>query len=370
MPLPARDLAELRLSQLPELLTIQGDSGLRLELAEEPDLTYLFWECTARCNLRCTHCGSSCEPSTPFRELGADEFLAVVRTVAEDFDLGRVTFAITGGEPLMRADLFEVIARLGEMGAAGVGIVTNATLLTRERARRLRDAGLMVASVSVDGAGALHDDVRGAGSLAKTLAGIEAARSEGLLVEVITCVRPANVGRLADVERTVRGAGASNWRLVTIGRMGRAEHDPQFWLEPIEVRQLFDFIERRRAELARAREEFDLRFSCGGFVGVGRERAVRPQNGQCFAGLGIASILCDGQVSACPSMPRSWAQGSVLETRFSTIWRERFARFRDFGWRRSGRCERCDWGQLCMGGGLHERLVQPEDFCWLGRQGL
>lgn len=369
MPRPVIDPAQLGLRDLPEVLSIGGDSALRQELAAEPDLTYLFWECTAKCNLRCTHCGSSCEPQSPFRELTTAELFGIVDTIAEDFDFRRITVAITGGEPLLRADLFEVIERLNRMGAAGVGIVTNGTLVTRERARKLRDAGLMVASVSVDGAAELHDVVRGEGTLRKTIAGIEAARAEGLLCEVITCVRPATVWRLDEVEQVIRDAGVTQWRLVTIGRMGRASEGDEFWLRPPEVRELFDFIERRRKQVARTGEDFDLRFSCGGFVGVRREREVRPVCGQCFAGLGIASILCDGMVSACPSMPRDWHQGSALETRFSEIWRTRFERFRDFGWRRSGLCERCDWFHLCLGGGLHERLAQPDGFCWLERQG-
>jgi radical SAM protein with 4Fe4S-binding SPASM domain len=82
----------------------------------------------------------------------------------------------------------------------------------------------------------------------------------------------------------------------------------------------------------------------------------------------VASILCDGSVSACPSLPRSWAQGSALDERFSTIWHSRFERHRDPRWRRTGICADCDWFDLCLGGGLHERLAQPAHFCWLERQ--
>ena len=201
----------------------------------------------------------------------------------------------------------------------------------------------------------------------RTLAGISAAQRAGFTtVEAITCVRPANLWQLAAIERTVRDAGASLYRLITIDRMGRLAgcEAPEMWLEPAGVRTLLDHVERRRAEGA------DVRFSCGGFLGLDREGAVRPEHGQCYAGACIASILCDGQVGACPSIPRQWAaQGSVLEHRFSTIWRDRFEKYRDLGWRKGGACEGCSWFDTCLGGGLHERLVQPEEFCWLDRQG-
>jgi radical SAM protein with 4Fe4S-binding SPASM domain len=356
---------------LPKLIPVQRDAYRRRVLMENPDLTYLFWECTLRCNLRCTHCGSSCEPSSPVRELTTDEMLCILQTVAEDFDTSRMAMAITGGEPLMRPDLFQIMAQMQRLGML-IGIVSNATLLTPDKAARLVDVGMRTISISLDGPEAVHDAVRGKGTFAKTMQGIEVARRAGIpLVEAITCVRPANVSLLRETERLVRDAGANNWRLITIDRMGRVagEANPEFWLEPPEVRKLLDFIEQRRIDLQRASDPFDVRFSCGGFLGVRREHAVRPGDGQCFAGLCVASILADGKVSACPSLPRSWAQGSALEERLSTIWRTRFKDFRDLSWRRTGVCEKCTWWGFCLGGGLHERLAQPDCFCWLQRQG-
>lgn len=359
-----------RLRDLPKLVAIQRDAARRRALLARPDLTYLFWESTLRCNLRCLHCGSSCEPTSPVKELSPEQILAIVDTIGEDFDGRRIFVSITGGEPLLRPDLYQVVERMSSYGM-GSCIVTNGTLLTAEKARRLIDAGMRTVSISVDGPEAVHEAVRGEGTLRRTLAGITAAREAGLRwVEAITCVRPANLGLFAEIERQVREAGANLWRLITIDRMGRlsGQDAPEMWLTPPQVRQVLDFIERRRAELAAAGDAFDVRFSCGGFLGVERELSVRPGDGQCFAGLCVGSILCDGRVSACPSLPRSWAQGSALEERFSTIWYTRFRDYRELGWRKSGPCASCSWFGVCLGGGLHERLAQPECFCWLDRQ--
>jgi radical SAM protein with 4Fe4S-binding SPASM domain len=364
------DPGRIGLRDIPDLIAVHGDAYRRHQLFKEPDLSYLFWECTLRCNLRCTHCGSSCENTSPLKELTTDQIMGILDTIHEDFDTTRMAVAITGGEPLMRPDLYDVMHKMNGFGMT-TGIVTNATILTRERAQRLIDAGCGTTSISLDGPEELHDVVRGEGSFAKTVTGMTISREAGMpCVEAITCVRPANVGRLADVERVVRDTGADSWRLITIDRMGRvAEKNPEMWLEPAQSRQLLDFVEQRRAALARAGDtSLDIRFSCGGFLGVRRELAVRPGDGQCFAGLCVGSILCDGQVSACPSLPRSWAQGSALEQRFSTIWNTRFEKFRETAWRKSDVCEDCVWWNLCLGGGLHERLAQPDEFCWIERQ--
>jgi radical SAM protein with 4Fe4S-binding SPASM domain len=357
---------------LPKLIPVARDSYRRRILMENPDLTYLFWECTLKCNLRCTHCGSACEPTSPLRELTTDEMLGVLQTIAEDFDTTRMAVAITGGEPLMRADLFQIMAQMQKLGML-TGIVTNATLMTPDKAARLLEVGMRTTSISLDGPEEVHDKVRGEGTFRKTVNGIGVARRAGIpLVEAITCVRPANVDRLEETERVVRNSGASNWRLITIDRMGRVagEANPEFWLDAAQANRLLDFIERRRIEQEKQKNDpFDIRFSCGGFLGVRREHAVRPGDGQCFAGLCVASILADGQVSACPSLPRSWSQGSVLEDRLSTIWRTRFLDFRDLSWRKTGICEKCTWWSMCLGGGLHERLAQPDCFCWMQRQG-
>lgn len=367
--LKARRAREIGLLDFPALLAARRETDRRRRLAANPDLTYLFWESTLRCNLRCRHCGSGCEAASPVRELETAEVLRIVDSIAEDFDPRRIFVSITGGEPLLRPDLYEVVARMSSHGMRSC-IVTNGTLLGEPEAARLVEAGMRTVSVSIDGLEAEHDAVRGRGNWRRALAGIAAARKAGMrTVEAITCVRPANLESLGAVEAAVREAGADLYRLITIDRMGRlaGAPDAQMWLEPAEVNRLLDWIARRRKELGGEREH-EVRFSCGGFLGVRREREVRPGSGQCFAGLCVASILADGRVGACPSLPRDWAQGSAREERFSRIWHTRFRDYRETAWRRSGPCSDCSLFELCLGGGLHERLAQPEDFCWVDRQ--
>ena len=366
------DPTALGLLDVPAAVAALRESARRLSYMKHPTLTYLFWEATRRCNLRCRHCGSSCENVPVPGEMGTLEVLKVLDTICEDFDTSGMTLAITGGEPLLRPDLEEVLERATAAGM-GCGMVTNATLATVSRTRDLVAAGLRVASVSLDGPKDLHEAIRGAGTFERTLAGMRALREGGTrLIEVITCVRPANLPVLPELEALLRGLGVNAWRLVTIDRMGRAAQaeNSDTWLEPSQVRQLLDFVRtRRQSAPAPQSPRFNISYSCGGYLGPAYEFEVRDRDRQCFAGVCVASLLADGQVSACPSLPRSWAQGSVRQERFSTIWRERFQQHRTTDWRRTGPCAECRWFGACLGGGLHERLAQPDEFCWLGRQG-
>jgi len=358
------------LGDIPALARAMREAAVRTRLMADPQLTYLFWECTLRCNLRCAHCGSSCGDRPPPGELGTREVLAALDTIIEDFDASRIALAITGGEPLIRPDLEEVAACASRAGMT-VGMVTNGVLATAERARDLVQSGMTIVSVSIDGLEASHDAVRGPGTFQKTLAGIEALRRGGFrAVEILTCVRPANLGELDDIEAMVGELGIRSWRLLAIDRMGRAAGPTvaDAWLDPGGVVRLLEFIRSRRRLAGGAQDAVDVRFSCGGYLGPRYELAVRPCDGQCLAGLCAASILHDGSVGACPSLPRELVQGSVLKDRFSRIWKERFELFRKTEWRRSGPCESCSWFQVCLGGGLHGRYAQPDSFCWLKRQ--
>ncbi|MBI5547812.1 MAG: radical SAM protein, partial [Deltaproteobacteria bacterium] len=351
-----RRAASVGLRDFPKLVAVHRAALPRKRLFAHPDLTYLFWESTLRCNLKCRHCGSSCTGRSPFKELETSQILGILDTIAEDFDASRIFVSITGGEPLLRPDLLEVVKRLTRHRMRSC-IVTNGTLLGAKEAGKLAEAGMRTASISIDGMEGSHEAVRGKGTWRPTLAAFTHARKAGFrTIEALTCVRPGNLAELEQIEAAVREAGATRWRLLTIWKMGRlaGAEAPEMRLTPAGVRTLLDFVARRREQLRLSRKRFPIRFSCGGFLGARRELAVRPRDGQCFAGLCIASILCDGMVSACPSLPRSWAQGSALEARFSSLWRDGFQKFRETEWRRTDKCKDCSWFSICLGGGLHE----------------
>lgn len=154
-------------------------NGLQLdEWTRGHPLQYLFLEVTRRCNLRCAYCGSECTAESVRRELSADQWIAVVDEIAEDFDAASVMVAVTGGEPLLKPGIFDILEAL-DRRRFPFGMVTNATLLDRDAARRLASTRMANIAFSLDGPPAVNDALRGEGCFEATAAAIGHLREAG-----------------------------------------------------------------------------------------------------------------------------------------------------------------------------------------------
>ena len=147
-------------------------------LYQHPRLIFLFLELTDACNLRCIHCGSRCGDHVgTFLDTG--RLLQALDTVAEDFPRESVMLCITGGEPLLHPDFFEIVQHANRLGFPW-GITTNGTLIDKPMAEALRDAKMDTVTVSLDGLETSHEWLRSVpGSFQKALAGITSLRDAG-----------------------------------------------------------------------------------------------------------------------------------------------------------------------------------------------
>ena len=141
-------------------------------LYARPELRHLFLELTLRCNEHCFHCGSNCD-YTGSEGLKLEDYRRILDEVREDFDLSKMMLCITGGEPLLRKDFFEIMSYAHENGFRW-GMTSNATLITPEVAEKLVDTGMRTISVSIDGTEETHDALRGMkGGYRKAMEGIQ-----------------------------------------------------------------------------------------------------------------------------------------------------------------------------------------------------
>ena len=126
-----------------------------------------------------------------------------------------------------------------------------------------------------------------------------------------------NFGYLAEFRDYLIGLGLKEWRLFTIFPVGRAAEDPNLQLSDVDFYRLMEFIRdtNREGRIAAS-------YGCEGFLG-GFEGEVRPHPYTCYAGVEVASILCDGTISACPSIRFDYKQGNVREDDFWTVWQNR-----------------------------------------------
>ncbi|MBX7255609.1 MAG: TIGR04133 family radical SAM/SPASM protein [Candidatus Hydrogenedentes bacterium] len=317
------------------------------------ELTYLFWECTLRCDLCCRHCGSDCRRESETRDMPLADFLRVLDEVAKHQRPSKIMLALTGGEPLLRHDLEECGAAFRDRGFPW-GMVSNGYSLTAERLARLLDSGLRSLTISLDGLEESHNWLRRRpDSFERTLNAVTLlGRNPGLTSDVVTCVNQKNYGELGDIRQLLIDKGIRRWRLFTIFPKGRAEDEPLLDISGAQLRDLLEFIQQTRRE-----GSILASYSCEGFLGA-YEGTVRDSFYWCRAGINVGSVLADGSISACPSLRGDYIQGNIYRDSFWDCWENRFQVMRDRSWTKTGCCADCSAYCWCEGNGLHLRDQQ------------
>lgn len=344
MSLPRKELLALKAAHLDQL------AAYRKKLCEAPELRHLFLELTLQCNARCFHCGSSCDPNAP-QGLPMEQYLSVLEDVREHFDLKRMMLCITGGEPLLYRDFFPLMEKARDMGFHW-GMTSNATLITRDTARRLKESGMGTISVSIDGLPETHDRLRGLpGGWKKAMEGIQNLIDEGgfRAIQVTTVVNHRNIDELDRLFGIFEDLDIDSWRVIGLEPIGRAKEHPDLMLTPEDQRRMFRFIrEKREADIP-------VQYGCSHFLGLDYEREVRDWYFLCNAGVYTASIMANGDIGACLDIERrpETVQGSIFTERFSDVWRDRFEFFRRPLSALSRTCRECPEEKWCGGGAAH-----------------
>ena len=133
----------------------------KVELSKHPVLYNLFWETTLRCNAKCKHCDSRAGENIDIeKELTTDEIKRAFKSIADKYDADKIMINVTGGEPLVRNDLFDVMKYATNLGYHW-GITTNGILINDEIIKKMKETKLSTMSISIDGLEKSHDEFRG-----------------------------------------------------------------------------------------------------------------------------------------------------------------------------------------------------------------
>jgi radical SAM protein with 4Fe4S-binding SPASM domain len=340
------------------------------ELKRTTPLRYLFWESTLRCNLNCLHCGSDCvrNDSTQAQEIDAELIKRELRSIARSYPPNNCTFAIIGGEPLVREDIVDIGAYSADLGY-NWGITTNGMLLDRGMISRLKQARLKTISVSLDGREADHDKLRDRKGAYRTV--IIAFRH--LLedrffdkFDVICCVSRINIDHLEEFMDELLRLEIPAVRFTPVFSRGRAGRSSDLMLHKSDYLKMLRFIAKQRS----TQTAITVNLSEEGYWGPEWECVVRDEFHYCSSGILIGSILHDGKVTGCPSVSRTFIEGTIKETPFVDIWKNGFSRYRQN--RRetfSAHCGDCEHWVLCEGGGFHllDQNEQSAGYCCLDK---
>ena len=316
----------------------------------KPELRHLFLELTLRCNEHCFHCGSSCD-YTGSEDLSLDDYKRILDEVKEDFDISKMMLCITGGEPLLRKDFFEIMAYADQLGYRW-GMTSNATLITPEIAHKLAETGMRTISVSIDGLEETHDRLRGTkGGYARAMAGIQNLIDEDAFeaVQITTVINHKNIEELDQLFEIMDHIDIDSWRLAALEPIGRALLRPELMLTREDHIRLMNFIKEKR------KQGYPVLYGCSHYLGLDYEAEVRDWYWLCNAGVYTGSIMANGDIGACLDIERrpETIQGNIFKERFSDVWNQRFEIFRKDFAEENSTCAACEHRRYCRGDARH-----------------
>jgi radical SAM protein with 4Fe4S-binding SPASM domain len=307
------------------------------------------WMATLRCGLSCAHC-LAVSREGGFSDMPIEKVRTLIDEVAR---MGVREFLITGGEPLVREDLGEVIEYLG---CKGIHWTLNTAALPSQRQREIifRNRPDFVA-VSLDGPRQVHDEFRGrTGAWDEATEAIRYFKSlGGVQVCAGTTVTSRNYNYLDETFHLVAASGADQWGLHLLVPEGRAADRPDLFLSKTQLKRLIKFV-------ARKRQYFHVQMADEiGYLGY-LEPLVRDVPLTCGAGRAQCVVLPDGEVVPCTTLDRSCSAGNIHERSLEQIWTEGFRGLR--AWRPRGKCTACEYAVGCKGGCWLQRKAGTECF--------
>lgn len=356
-----------------------GDT-LRYETPFAERKPIVVWNSTRKCNLKCVHCYSQSCNEEYEGELTTGDARAMISDLAA-FKAPVLLFS--GGEPLVRSDLFELGAYAREVGLRPV-ISTNGTLINRSTAQKIKDIGFAYVGISLDGVGETNDRFRGVkGAFDAAMRGFEACLGMGQKVGLRLTLTKGNVKELPAIFDLIESAGiprACFYHLVYTGRgAGMVDDD----LSAEETRAALDVIFERSMDMHRRGLGKDILMvdnHCDGvylYLRLLKEDPERAKavyslleaNGGNASGVAIGCVDNLGNVHA-DQFWQSYTFGNVRERSFSEIWTDLsdpiMAGLKNRKPLLKGRCaqDNCKWIDICNGN-FRARAVAVYDDPWM-----
>ena len=337
----------------------------------------VVWNCTRRCNLHCVHCYSSAGNQDSPEALNTEEAKSFIRDLA-DFGVPVVLFS--GGEPLLREDIFELAGFAREQGIRTV-LSTNGTLITKEVAERIRDAGFAEVGISLDGVGEKNDRFRGKkGAYQAALHGIRNCIALRQRVSLRLTITRDTYSEIPAIFQLAEREGVQRVCFYHLAYVGRASNLAKDDLPHSEARAVVDLICERTIDLYQRgfpKEVLTVDNHADGIylylklkeqdpARAERALALLRANGGNNSGIRIGAVDDVGNVHA-DQFWQHYSFGNVHQHKFGDIWMDTsdslMRGLKDRKGLLQGRCARCQYLDLCNGN-LRVRAEAVFDDVW------
>ncbi|WP_027193296.1 heme b synthase [Megalodesulfovibrio gigas] len=313
------------------------------------------WELTRSCNLACKHCRAEAHMEPYPGELSTDEAKALIDSFKQ---VGDPIIIFTGGEPLLRKDIFELVKHASDQGLRCV-MAPNGTLLNPENVARLKAAGIQRCSISIDGPdAATHDVFRGVpGAFEAAMRGIQYLTDAGVEFQINTTVTKDNLHQFKEIYTLADSLGAKAWHIFLLVPTGRAAGMADQVIAATEYEQVLNWFYDFRKTTS-----MHLKATCAPhYYRIMRQRAAaeglpvdRENFGMdamtrgCLGGTGFCFVSHVGIVQPCGYLDLNC--GDIKQKPFPEIWRTspQFKQFRtpsDY----EGKCGPCEFHRVCGG---------------------
>ena len=320
-----------------------------------PSLRLVAWEITRNCNLSCVHCRASATMGPYEGELDTG---AGIRLLDQIKAVGDPIIILTGGEPLLRPDIFD-IARYGTDLGLRMVMAPNGTLITEEAAQKMADAGIKRISISLDGATReVHDRFRGVeGAFEGALRGVELAKKAGIEFQVNTTITKSNLDQITAIQELALELGAVAHHIFLLVPTGRGKYIVDKEIDALEYEHTLNWFYDQREKTP-----LQLKATCAPhYYRILRQNAKRDGKKVtfethgldavtrgCLGGIGFCFISHTGVVQPCGFLDLNC--GDVTRQPFQEIWNkaEVFQNLRNYD-ELKGKCGVCEYRKVCGG---------------------
>ncbi len=318
-------------------------------------LRLVAWETTRRCNLACKHCRAVAEDHPYDNELDTNASFRLLEQIKE---VGDPIIILTGGEPLLRDDIFDIAAFGSKLGLRMV-MAPNGTLITRDIAEKMKKSGIKRISVSLDGSTPeTHDTFRGLENAFKnSIRGIKIAKQAGIEFQINTTITKTNLDQIPKILELAENLGAVAHHIFLLVPTGRGKYIVDSEINAKEYEETLNWFYDQSQKTS-----LQLKATCAPhYYRILRQRAKKDGKKVsfethgldavtrgCLAGTGFCFVSHVGRVQTCGFLDVEC--GDITQQTFKDVWENSqvFNKLRDFN-NLEGKCGICEYKSVCGG---------------------
>lgn len=355
-----------------EVIKHSGAGDVPPQLLQFSDLNrpLVVWNTTRRCNLRCIHCYIDAEDHDYQNELSTAEAERMIEDLAQ---MKAPVLLFSGGEPLLRKDLFHLGALAAEHGLRPV-ISSNGTLIDEAVAREIKQAGFQYVGISIDGMPETHDKFRNkAGAFEQAIKGVRACLSQGVKTGLRFTVNRYNQADLPQIFELIEAEGIPRFCMYHLVYAGRGHEMMNMDTNQPEKRAILDLVSQKTMELHARGVEVEILTTDNHADGIYLYNSIKQNDpgradevirllemhGGCSAGTKFANVDAQGNVHPCQFW-QDYTVGNIREKPFSQIWTsddELMVKLREKEKHVKGKCGDCNYKTLCGGCRIRARAA-------------